>query len=169
VRALDDPLMEEVIQLQKQKADTLDLEFYTGLHMVQSALGNYREQVQSGGSPDLDMIDQILGQIDKIHSLKERRAKLKLMIPADELITKIKFDDPRFQYVLQEQFRTQEQEVVRGTIMYFLKMLMEKPTILKEFIDMLPEGFQPYAESFLDKHAEVKDVLEHERKSEPEA
>jgi len=151
--------MEEVIALQQAKADTLDLEFYTGLHMVQSALGNYRMEVQGGSPPDLDVIDQILGQIDKIHALKERREKLKLMIPAEDLIAKIKFDDPRFQYLLQEQFRKQETETVRGTVMYFLKMLLEKPEVLKEFIEALPEGFQPYAESFLEKHAEVKDVI----------
>jgi hypothetical protein len=139
IRALDDATLDEIAAMQEAKDDALEREFYVVKHMIQAALQGYDPK-----SADLGFAERYAKLLETALSIKERRAKLRLLVPRDEAVTKLEFTDPRVQLLLKEKFRDLQVSTVRGTLALLFQRVASDPDLTKQLYESLPERLQEY-------------------------
>ncbi len=142
IRALDDATLDEIAAMQEAKDDGMEREYYVVLHMIQTVLRNYDPE-----SPDLGFAERYAKLVDTLVTIKERQAKLRLLVPPGENVRKLEFTDPRVQYLLKERFRDAEISTIRGTLALLFKYVAGDPELTKRLYQSLPERLQAYVTS----------------------
>jgi len=125
--------------MQEAKDESLVREFYIVKHMLQTVLESYDPE-----SADLGFAERYAKLVETAIAIKERRAKLRLMIGPGESNRKLEFTDPWVQLVLKEKFRDAHLSAVRGTVALIFKVVAGDPELTKRLFQSLPERFRQF-------------------------
>lgn len=141
VHALDDGTLDEIAAMQEVQDEGLEREFYVVKHMLQTVLQGYDPAVG-----DFTFVERYAKLLETAVSIKERRAKLRLLVPPEEANRKLEFTDPRVQLILKEKFKDAYVSTVRGTLALVFERLAGDAELTKRLYESLPERFQEYVD-----------------------
>lgn len=132
----------------KNEFHILRFYFAKAMGQYQNALKAYQNEIPA------DVIgegNRLTAMIDKLASINEKR--MKSMVPLQEQIVRVQFDDPSVVYHLKEKLREMESFTIRRV----LAVLMETvdPTGELGFKQRIPTSFAPYLPPPKEAHAEV--------------
>jgi hypothetical protein len=122
---LDD---EEILTLQELMVQD-DTSLMREFHMLRLLFGRAIEQFQNaslklGGDCPVDLIGELrrlAGIIDRLSAIAERRAKARLIVPPEEQVVRVEFNDPRVQYFIKEAFRDTEIKTIKRVLAVVLQ------------------------------------------------
>ena len=140
VRALDDATLDEIAAMQEAKDEGLEREFYVVKHMLQTVLRQY-----DAALCDLGFAERYAKLVETALAIKERRAKLRLLVPPGDANQKLEFTDPRVQLLLKKKFRDLQLSTMRGTVMLLFERVADDPELAQRLFKSLPERLREYA------------------------
>jgi hypothetical protein len=139
IRALDDATLDEIAAMQEAKDEGLEREFYVVRHMLQTVLQGY-----DPAAVDFTFVERYAKLLETAVSIKERRAKLRLLVPPGENERKLEFTDPRVQLVLKEKFRDAHLSTVQGTVALIFQRVAGDVELTNRLYQSLPERFRDF-------------------------
>jgi hypothetical protein len=141
IHALRDEDRDAVVASIEAKDENLTVEFHVVKHILDSVLTQYDPELA-----DLDFAERAVALLDRVSSIGERRARLRLLVPPDLEKLKLDFGDPRVSLAIKEKMRDNYEKAIRGTVQLMIEAVRRDPKLLEGVIKLLPERLRNYIE-----------------------